>query len=348
METADLSSPSRQTVKFFTGIREKKKYSVIPVFFPFMGCPGRCVFCAQSIQTGQSPDLAGRALEHLRAVLRALPGDGSACDVALYGGTFTLWPSALQLDCLRLIRRLGGASVSVRCSTRPDALDVIWLEQLREHGLGLVEVGVQSFDDAALRTVARGYTGAEAVAGCRRVRATGLTCGVQLMPGMPGVGPDVFLHDVAVALAEGAACLRFYPCLVLEGTRLADWWREGRYTPWDVDTTVRVLGQALAMAWAAEVPVIRVGLAPGLELEAAVLAGPWHPALGSLVQAEALAWTLESLAADSHPEALYLPTACRGFMGGRNGRIWERLSRIGLSKNAVLWHDDRYGSLVFR
>jgi histone acetyltransferase (RNA polymerase elongator complex component) len=313
-----------------------------------MGCPGRCVFCAQNLQTGQRQAVAERVLAHLRDVLRSLPEDGAPCDIAFYGGAFTLWPPALQLDCLRVIRQRCGASVFARCSTRPDALDHAWLEQLHGHGMRLIELGVQSFDDAALSAAERGYAGSAAVEGCRRVRAAGLACGVQLMPGMPGVDPDVFLRDVAVALAEGAACLRFYPCLVLEGTRLADWWREGRFTPWDMDTTVRVLGRALAMAWAAQTPVIRMGLAPGRELEAAVLAGPWHPSLGSLVQAEAMAVTVESLAAGFRPVALRLPAACRGFMGGRDKPIWERLSRIGLFRDAVLWHDDRRGELVFQ
>jgi histone acetyltransferase (RNA polymerase elongator complex component) len=367
MKTAALSSPPRQGVKFFAGIRKKKKCPVIPVFFPFMGCPHRCVFCAQDVQTGQIGQIGqigqtgqtGRiavpveqALDRVRGALRAVPEDGSDCSLAFYGGTFTLWPRALQLECLRLARQAGGARLALRCSTRPDALDPAWLEQLRAHDLALIEVGVQSFDDAALRLAERGYTGAVAEEGCRRVREAGLACGVQLMPGMPGVEPDVFLRVVAVALAGGAACLRFYPCLVLEGTRLAEWWQDGRYAPWDLDVTVRTLGRALAMAWAAEVPVIRMGLAPGRELEAAVLAGPRHPALGGLIQAEALARTVESLARDSlaagvRPVALRLPVACRGFMGGKSAPLWERFAAVGLSRAAVFWQDGEYGSLEF-
>ena len=70
---------------------------IVPVFLPFRGCATRCIFCAQDIQTGRSPqeagpdgilDKAGAALE-----LRAAHGLPPA-ELAFYGGTFTALPAA--------------------------------------------------------------------------------------------------------------------------------------------------------------------------------------------------------------------------------------------------------------
>ena len=347
MEFADLSSLTRQTVKFFTGIRLEKKTPVIPVFFPFMGCPHRCLFCAQTAQTGQSalsPDAAGA---RLAAVAPDLARRHSPYEVAFYGGTFTLWPQTLQGACLH-VARSNPHCVAARCSTRPDAVEPGDLRRLRRCGLSLIELGVQSFDDAALHAVQRGYTGASALAACGRVREAGCALGVQLMPGMPGVTPEIFLRDVAQALAAGASCLRFYPCLVLAQTPLAELWQQGRYTPWDLETTIRTLGQALALTWAAEVPVIRMGLATSPGLDDAILAGPRHPSLGSLVQAEALAHTVEELTAARRPRTLHLPRQCQGFVGGADSPVRQRLARAGLFSSDVLWHDSDRAMLIFQ
>ena len=82
--------------------------------------------------------------------------------------------------------------------------------------------------------------------------------------------------------------VRLYPCLVLEGTPLADTWRAGGYRPWDLPTTVAELGRATLGFWRRGIPVIRTGLAPEAALAGRVLAGPAHPALGQLVRSEAL------------------------------------------------------------
>ena len=82
-----------------------------------------------------------------------------------------------------------------------------------------------------------------------------------------------------------------------EGTVLARWYREGSYRPWTVEETVRTLGAALNMAWQARVPVIRLAVAPEPAFDKALLAGPRHPALGALIQAEALLLAAQDAAA---------------------------------------------------
>ena len=219
---------------------------VVPVFLPFRGCPVRCVFCAQDVQTGLAdanplpgtaaqavPQVStgiGQVLNEARQKLRHRHDAGHPpAELAFYGGTFTALPESELAACLDLAREAleQGWISSFRCSTRPDRVDAATLLRLRSAGCGVVELGVQSFNDSALAASRRGYTGATALAACATVRAAGLKLGVQLLPGMPGHNPQHFAHDVPTALAAGAHMLRFYPCLVLEGTGLAAMWREG-------------------------------------------------------------------------------------------------------------------------
>ncbi len=337
-----------------TGVRTP----VVPVFLPFRGCPVRCVFCAQDVQTGLAdanplpgtaaqavPQVStgiGQVLNEARQKLRHRHDAGHPpAELAFYGGTFTALPESELAACLDLAREAleQGWISSFRCSTRPDRVDAPTLLRLRSAGCGVVELGVQSFNDSALAVSRRGYTGATALAACATVRAAGLKLGVQLLPGMPGHNPQHFAHDVPTALAAGAHMLRFYPCLVLEGTGLAAMWREGSYKPWPLEATLDALAQGWLAAIRAGVPVIRMGLAPEPGLAQAILAGPVDGELGGRVKGRALLLAVrEALQAPDLrlkflPEcgfALRLPRAMQGFFLGAGGELRPAWAALGL------------------
>lgn len=320
--------------------------TIIPFFMPFAGCSIRCLFCAQDRQSGQEVAPVSERLHALRQQL-AHPAPPARRELAFYGGTFTKIAPNLQLSCLQLVKEAlaEGTIVAARCSTRPDAVSANHLAPLREHGISLIELGIQSFQDAALKASCRGYTRKLALQGCRSVQHEGFELGIQLMPGMPGLSPSAFLEDVNTALALAPSCLRLYPCLVLEGTVLAEHWRNGRFQPWSLEEAVTTLGEALRRIWQADVPVIRMGLAPDPALDAAFLAGPRHPALGSMAQGMALLRTVEHSLADVQGVnnlELHLPAACQGFFYGHQGSLRSQWARLGVSR--IIWHQERHGA----
>lgn len=320
----------------------RANHGIYPIFLPFLGCPGRCVFCAQDRQSGTPPHTP----DSLDALLTRATHDlaarapGKPMELGFYGGTFTLLPHWALQRCLRFLAGAldRGLAHAARCSTRPDALPPPLLAHLAQNGLAMVEVGVQSFADTALSSSRRGHDSATARAGCTAVRAAGLKLGVQLMPGMPGTHPQTFVDDVRTALELGADCLRFYPCLVLEGTELARMWRAGAYTPWPLDATLEALAAGLTLAQAAGVPVIRMGLAPQTGLEGAILAGPTHPALGSAVQGLALLARVrarldaaQATPPAGRPFALELPAHCQGHFWGHGKNLARHWRALGLT-----------------
>lgn len=349
MSPALSFTPPPSGFRFSVGRRLRRANRILPVFLPFAGCPARCVFCAQDRQTGVGNEGGvDRALERAAATLEeisACPPPGGV-ELAFYGGTFTALPAVRREAALALFARYSaqGPVTRGRCSTRPDALDAAAsgavLDRLAEAGLDLVELGVQSFDDGALDQARRGYDGRAAEAGCRAVTAAGLALGIQLLPGMPGVTPDVFLTDVDRALALRPACLRFYPCLVPEGTELAALWRAGRYVPWSPEETVKTLGEGLRRAWAAGVPVIRLAVAPEAAFDAGLLAGPRHPALGAEIQAEALLRTVQTVLAHLNrpPRGLSLPRNRQGCMYGQRGALRGTWLALGLPPERIRFH----------
>lgn len=361
--------------------------AVVPVFLPFRGCPVRCVFCAQDVQTGQGAaisftgappavntangerggdapgprhglahgpahDLAA-VLDAARDNLQRRHGQGAApAELAFYGGTFTALPETELRACLDMAREAlaRGWIRAFRCSTRPDRVDPAILARLRDAGCATVELGVQSFDDAALLAARRGYDGATALTACGLVRDAGLRLGVQLLPGMPGHTPEIFAADVPKALDVGADMLRFYPCLVLDGTGLAAMWREGRYAPWPLDVAMDALARGWLAAARAGVRVIRMGLAPERDLICAVLAGPADPALGARVMGRSLLLAvgeaLTGLGAE-RPRTfdLRLPRAAQGCFWGTGGELRPAWAALGL--RAVFFADAAPPELVF-
>ena len=327
--------------------RTRAAHPVLPVFLPFAGCPARCVFCAQDTQTGVEAIGKGeagitRALDGLSAALEArVAGLAAPVEVAFFGGSFSAQAEHIQETCFARLRpwRERGLVAAVRCSTRPDAVSSERLARLQAWGLDAVELGIQSFSPRALSETGRGYTREQAADACLRVREAGFTLGVQLMPGMPGTDAADFRTDVARALDLGAAFLRLYPCLVLEGTELARRRRAGAYAPWELERTVRELARALLTAGGAGVPVIRMGLPLSGDFMPHILDGPAHPALGSIVQAEALYQYIYGHLAGRCLTALRLPRSCRGFFWGLRGGMRGRWADLGLHGRNVVWED---------
>lgn len=318
---------------------------VWPVFLPFAGCPYRCVFCAQDKQTGQDETGLETIFHTLEEELdQALERGRGPYELAFYGGTFTALPSPWPEMFLGLAMRFRerGLVTHVRCSTRPDCVDDFGLSMLRAQGLDMVELGIQSFDDEALRRSGRGYDGDTARRACELVKDAGLGLGVQLLPGLPGDRPGIFAEDVRIAAEMEPETTRLYPCLVVRGTPLAVMWERGEYEPWTLDRVREELAAALPVFWDKKVRIIRLGLAPEGTLEKNILAGPWHPALGQSVRAVALFEIIRQRVAElGHaPVSLNAPRRYSGEFYGHGRELAPRYFEIGLSEQSVRFGDE--------
>lgn len=344
----------------------RPKPRIHPVFIPFQGCRVRCVFCAQTLQTGKTARAVKDILADLTDALETMSLEGlPPREIAFYGGTFTALPEAEQFAFLELARayREKGIITKIRASTRPDAVTPGHLAALRQAGLDMLELGVQSFCDAPLAASSRGYGGAQAREGCAFVRESGLQLGIQLMPGMPGMNAGDFSRDLEQTVATAPAAVRLYPCLVLAGTELAAHYASGKFAPWPLDKTIPLLVEAQLAFWRADIPVIRMGLAPQDSLDdGGILAGPAHPALGSLVRGLALCrYIKKELARLGAPASnatrpdgpaasdirLTLPRRFQGEFWGHGKSLEADYAAMGVRRGMVAWHDAEYCEAEF-
>lgn len=265
----------------------------------------------------------------------------SSLELAFYGGTFTALPREWIARFLAVTQHFQkkGLLTRVRCSTRPDAITPQMLEWLGSSGLSLVELGIQSFHADVLCQSKRGYMPQQAIDACRMVTESGLELGIQLLPGLPAMTPQIFRDDVARACSLHPSVMRLYPCLVFKGTGLARLYARGEYSPWSVTQSARLLGEALTVAWEHSVNVIRLGVAQEPGLQESLLAGPYHPALGSMARGYALLGLIQQkIACLSHtPKLLLVPRQFSGEFWGHKGELKPEYSAFGISPKNVRW-----------
>lgn len=266
---------------------------IIPIFLPQMGCPYQCLYCHQERITN-SP---GRVLDRETFFSLVETGlssrrkkNGQEIEIAFFGGTFTNLPTEVQEQILEwAVPFISQKKVaSLRLSTRPDALSKKKIEQLLTFGVRTIELGVQSLDDNVLDLSDRGHTAQDAIQALTLLKKYPITIGVQLMAGLPGECPETFMRTIKQVIALKPDLVRIYPTLVFQNTPLAQWLTEKRYSALSLDEAVTWCSQALELLEAAGIRVIRLGLQDhkGMRLGKGLIAGPFHPAFGSLVRGE--------------------------------------------------------------
>jgi histone acetyltransferase (RNA polymerase elongator complex component) len=269
----------------------------------------------------------------------ALEAGRGPYELAFYGGIFTALPAPWPERFLEVAGRFkaSGLVTRVRCSTRPDACSPALLAQLAAAGLDMVEIGAQTFCDPVLAASGRGHDAAANRLAAANVRRVGLDLGLQLLPGLPGHTPEDLRRDADEAVALAPGIVRLHPCLVADGTPLAALFRAGRFVPWELAETIEALAGVMPVFWRAGVRVARVGLAPEPAFDAAILAGPRHPALGARVRARALLALIaaEVRALGVRPAGLFAPRRFAGELFGHAGELLRAYEALGLPKALV-------------
>ncbi len=319
---------------------------LIPVFIPFAGCPGRCIYCAQHEQTGEETRALGKTLDHLQVDLESREKNGqTGLGVAFFGGTFTALSPSWQNRFLSLAGsyKKKGVLSHIRCSTRPDCISVQNLLHLKDLGLDLVELGVQTFFDNTLKASRRGYNAEVAEQACAAVRQAGLRLGMQMLPGLPGHTIEEFQKDIHRVCRLAPETLRIYPCLVIGETELTRMWRAGAYTPWSQEKTITAISLALPVLWEKKIKVIRLGLASEKTLLANLHAGPWHSSLGSICRGRALKDVVLSrlAAAPGKTEKILVPRKYVSDFWGYKKENKQAYKRAGISPEKIKPHAGR-------
>jgi elongator complex protein 3 len=254
--------------------------NVVAVMTEPRACPhGRCAYCpggpddgVPQSYTGQEPaSMRGAQNEYdpfMQATsrieqLRVIGHDVDKVDLIVMGGTFPASPPEYQesfihgcLDALNERHSLTLAeamayaesakirNVGLTVETRPDSLNPAEVDRLLGLGVTRIELGVQNVYDDIYDLVDRGHTVRNVIEATRLLKDSGLKVCYHMMPGLPGSSPERDLEGFKEIFDNPSFrpdMIKIYPTLVLEGTKLHEWWRDGFYTPLTTDRAVQLV-----------------------------------------------------------------------------------------------------------
>ncbi len=267
----------------------KGKPLIIPVFIMNKGCPHRCIFCNQKISAGNyPPELTKNIFKaEVESYLKWNKDKKRPVEIAFYGGNFTGLDPVYQKELLSWANSYiqAGLVNSVRISTRPDYITRDNLIFLKENDVTTVEIGAQSFSDEVLKFSQRGHDARAISNATMLLQDYDFRTSLHLMVGLPQDTKERFIYSLDKTIELKPDMVRIHPVIVFADTILAEEFRQGKYQPLELSAAVELISLAWEKLSAAGIRIIRIGLhmTKEMENERAVLAGPIHPSLGSLV-----------------------------------------------------------------
>lgn len=246
-------------------------------------CPhGRCVYCpggpdkgTPSAYTGHEPACM-RGIQNnydpylqVKSRLTQLTEIGHEVDkveLIVLGGNFTYLPEVYQEEfvkrCLDAITgveaknleeaktfaetsRIRNSGITVE--TRPDFCKEKHVNFLLNLGVTRIELGVQTIYDDVYRKIERGHTVKDVVDSFRISKDVGFAIIAHLMLGLPGSDIKRDLEMFKIVFSDERFkpdCIKIYPTLVLEGTKLYEMWKKGEYQPYTDEDVIRLIVEA--------------------------------------------------------------------------------------------------------
>ncbi len=323
------------------------KHKNIPIFVPHIGCPNDCSFCNQKKITGVTEKITPKEADKIISDALLYTKENSKVEIAFFGGSFTGIEKDYREALLSVAKKYVdlGKVEGIRLSTRPDYIDDEILESLKSFGVTDIELGVQSMADDVLLKNRRGHTALQTEISAKKIKDFNFRLGLQMMPGLFGDTKEKTVYTAKKIAQLEPDCVRIYPTIVIKGTYLAELYQKGEFMPLTVDEAVEVCAEIVPIFEEKNIKIIRMGLmaTDGIAEGKDVLAGPFHPSFGELVESEILFRKAISLLGGKKGDAEFFvnPKTVSAFIGNKKKNI-KRLSDV-LGGSVKVTENKNYG-----
>jgi elongator complex protein 3 len=263
-----------RTISGVTVVAVMTKPSPCPQEEPCAYCPGGPTAGVPQSYTGHEPAaMRGAQNEYnpyaqVRTRIKQLEAIGHEVDkveLIIMGGTFPSTPPDYQKDfvrqCLDAITETKSSSledakklaetsrirnVGITVETRPDWAKEEHVNRMLSLGVTRVEMGVQNIYDDIYKRVNRGHRVQDVIEATRIMKDVGLKVVYHLMPGLPGSSFERDIHGFREIFTNPLFkpdMIKIYPCLVIKGTKVYDWWKNGEYRPYTTEEAAQLIAE---------------------------------------------------------------------------------------------------------
>ncbi|MFX0036935.1 MAG: tRNA uridine(34) 5-carboxymethylaminomethyl modification radical SAM/GNAT enzyme Elp3 [Candidatus Hermodarchaeota archaeon] len=139
--------------------------------------------------------------------------------------------------------------IGITIETRPDYCKEKDVDRMLNYGTTRVELGIQTVYDYIYNLVKRAHTTKDSMEAIRIAKDAGLKINAHIMPNLPGsnYSQDIELFNELFSNSMYRPdMLKIYPTLVINGTELYNWWKEGKYSPYSDAKLIDLIAKAKA------------------------------------------------------------------------------------------------------
>jgi putative oxygen-independent coproporphyrinogen III oxidase len=225
-------------------------------------CLAKCPYCdfnSHVRKTVEQPQWQAALLADLRHEAHA--GGGEKLESVFFGGgTPSLMPPALVAKLLNEAERLWGFApgIEITLEANPSSVEAANFAALAAAGVNRVSLGVQSFEDEALRFLGRLHDAQEAVSAIAVAQRHFARVSFDLIYARPGQDEAAWRGELERGLAFGTDHLSLYQLTIEAATRFATDVRRGIFAPLDDERAADLFALTREMTAAAGLPAYEI------------------------------------------------------------------------------------------
>ncbi len=192
-----------------------KQFPIAPVMVT-RGCPYPCTFCAGSLVSGKK--IRRRSIDNVLGELKMLNKDFGIREFHIIDDNFTMDREYVK-DFLRRLKALNlGMTWAVPNGVRMDALDDELLALMKETGLYMISLGIESGSDEVLTAMRKGITVAKIRECVNRIDKAGIDIAGFFILGFPGETVETIRQTIDFAAELPLKRANFFTYLPFPGT----------------------------------------------------------------------------------------------------------------------------------
>ncbi len=313
---------------------------IIPVFLPYMGCSGKCIYCNQSVITS-TPDTESEFEKQLIQAEKNVYKAQTTFLIGFYGGTFLqirghhFSKIILFLNKISKYKKFQG----IRFSTTPESVckNLSRVLFLKKFNLNLVELGVQTFNEHILKKIGRKTKEEDILNSVKSLGTNGINWAYQVMPGLPSENFREFYESCDYYFTNyPPEYIRIYPLIVFKDTELEKLYRAGLFVPLNLEESIDCVKAIYLLAHKNKIEILKIGIHPEKSVFENYIAGPLNGHLKELVKGSIIVdWINDHIDENTKCVEINILSKFQSWLRGEGCAVLKPISDLGINYKII-------------